>query len=258
MKRWILVFVLIAVMLTLSACDINDKNTNMDLSTTISTSKPATVGLAYELLLDGTYGVMAGTAIYADEIVIPSTYNGAVVTQIMPNGFENATNLVSVTIPSTVTSIGRSAFAGCTSLIMVVVPDSVSEIGPSAFKNCTALESITLPLNDNVFAGFFGAKTVDGKEMVTAINLKHVVISGTCTEITGFAFAFCSYIESITIPGSVNRICLHALAHCESLTSIYYNGTMAEWHSIQKDDGWDLSTGKYTVHCSDGDIKKAN
>ncbi len=52
-----------------------------------------TEGLEYYPLPDGTYGVMAGTTKYLEEITIPATYNGKPVTKILPEAFSSATNL---------------------------------------------------------------------------------------------------------------------------------------------------------------------
>ena len=94
-------------------------------------------GLEYYPLPDGTYGVTAGTSLYLEEIVIPSTYKGKAVTQILPDAFEGAKNLKTITIPEGVTSIGDSAFLKCKSLESVRIPSSVTDIGYSAFMNAT-------------------------------------------------------------------------------------------------------------------------
>ena len=56
-----------------------------------------TKGLAYMELPDGNYAVSAGDALYLEEIVIPSTYKGKLVTEIAQNGFCDAPNLKKVT-----------------------------------------------------------------------------------------------------------------------------------------------------------------
>ena len=104
-----------------------------------------TEGLDFYPLPDGTYGVKAGTALYLDKIVIPAEYNGKPVTQILPNAFDNATNLAEIVIPNSITSIGNSAFSNCDSLTSVVIPDSVTSIGSGAFSNCDSLTSIVIP-----------------------------------------------------------------------------------------------------------------
>ena len=59
------------------------------------------------------------------------------------SAFANCSNLVSVTIPSTVTNIRASAFASCTSLTSLTIPASVQRIGSKAFEGCGALASLT-------------------------------------------------------------------------------------------------------------------
>ena len=62
-----------------------------------------------EATLSGFEGV-------ANELELPSTYNGYAVTAIGDNAFANCTSLTSVVIPGTVTTIGDNAFFGCTEL----------------------------------------------------------------------------------------------------------------------------------------------
>ena len=55
----------------------------------------------------------------------------------------------------------------------------------------------------------------------------------------------------------MTRIEGSAFIDCESLTTITFQGTKAEWEAIPKDFDWDKNTGSYTVHCTDGDIPKS-
>ncbi len=67
-------------------------------------------------------------------------------------------------------------------------------------------------------------------------------------------------LTSVTIPCSVKIIGTSAFQSCSALTSITFKGTMKQWNAIQKEENWDLNigiyAGFYTVHCTDGDIKK--
>ena len=78
-----------------------------------------TEGLAYYPLPDGTYAVGQGNTIYAEEIVIPSTYKGKPVTAIVENGLKELSRdpehfihpkMKKITIPDSITSIGDGAF----------------------------------------------------------------------------------------------------------------------------------------------------
>ncbi len=49
---------------------------------------------------------------------------------------------------------------------------------------------------------------------------------------------------------------MRAFSNCTALTDIYYSGTIEEWDNITKSNNWNVSTGDYTIHCTDGDIWK--
>ena len=155
----------------------------------------------------------------AKNVIIP---NGIV--SIEDNAFSNCWFLESITIPDSVTSIGNRAFSSCKSLESITIPDSVISIGERAFYDCSSLTSITIP--DSVIS------------------------------IGDEAFADCTSLTSITIPDSVTSIGDRALIYCNSLVDITFDGTKDEWKAIKKGSSWDSFTGYYTVHCTDGDIKK--
>ncbi|MFA5450183.1 MAG: leucine-rich repeat protein, partial [Clostridia bacterium] len=57
--------------------------------------------------------------------------------------FDEAYDLLSVTIPSSLTLIGQSAFNYCTELYFIFIPNSVEDIGAYAFYNCKNLTIYT-------------------------------------------------------------------------------------------------------------------
>lgn len=70
-------------------------------------------------------------------------------------------------------------------------------------------------------------------------------------------------IKGVKIPIEITEIDAGAFAECRELKDIYYEGTIEQWNAIKKcteyEGGiyhWDLETGDYTVHCTDGEIKK--
>ena len=114
-------------------------------------------------------------------------------------------------------------FYNCSGLTNITIPDRVTSIGVFAFNSC-GFTSITLPNN------------------ITTI--------GDCV------FSSCIRLISITIPDSVISIGQYAFIECLNLTNIRYNGTIEQWNAIEKESGWNFETGNYTIHCTDGDIKK--
>lgn len=112
-----------------------------------------TDGLAFYPIGDGSeYAVSIGNAIYMENIVIPSTYNGKPVTTILSKAFElpkegseeNAV-LKSVHLPKTIIKIQEEAFANCPSLDSLVIPSSVKEIGICAFLG---IEVVTFDMSE--------------------------------------------------------------------------------------------------------------
>ncbi len=166
---------------------------------------------------------------------------------IANSAFRNCESLESIIIPTGVTSIGSGVFFNCTSLTSITIPNGVISIGEGAFSDCTGLTSITIP--DSVTSigddAFFGCT-----------SLESITIPDRVTSIGSSAFSHCTSLESITIPDRITSIGKGAFYGCTSLKDIFYKGTIKQWGSIYKDDYWDLCTPNYTVHCTDGDLKK--
>ena len=148
-------------------------------------------------LPDGTYGVKAGNTLYMESIVIPATYNGKAVTQILDKAFEDAPNLKSITIPNSVTSIGNFAFYYCHRLTSITIPNSVTSIGGSAFNGCTGLTSITIPNS---------VTSIGGSAFYGCTGLTGITIPNSVTSIGELAFNGCTGLTNITIPNSVTSI----------------------------------------------------
>lgn len=77
--------------------------------------------------------------------VIPSEYKGIPVKAIAGWGFDECTQLSSITIPESITIIGTAAFQSCKSLTSITLPEGVSTISPSAFNGCSSLTTLYLP-----------------------------------------------------------------------------------------------------------------
>lgn len=173
--------------------------------TTQTVSAPAKEGniLEYMLLEDGTYGVYAGSEATNNAfITIPDTHNGAVVTQIMANGFKGLDKLQKVTFPANLVKIGSNAFNGCISLDNVTMPDTVTEIGNYAFNDCQSISALS-----------FNAQL---------------------QSIGRYAFNGCSSLTSITIPASVTFIGKYSF-YGTSLSYAKLENTEG-WDFVNRDD----------------------
>lgn len=156
----------------------------------------ASIGLAFALNDDQNSYTLVDLGDCTDtEIIIPMYYNSLPVTKIGDGAFLNKSEIVSVTIPSTVLNIGNGAFRECTSLVSVVIPSSVTSIGEYAFYNC-ALTSLDLPkgLTEVKKYAFYACD-------FTSISLPYgIVIIGEG------AFENCSAVTEITLPSSLESI----------------------------------------------------
>lgn len=82
-----------------------------------------------------------------------------------------------------------------------------------------------------------------------------VKVVQSVTKIADNTFENCNNITSVSIPTSVKEMGDDIFTGCANLTSITYEGTKAQWNSIDKKPCWDSWSKSYTIHCSDGDIK---
>ena len=200
------------------------------------------------------------------------------VTSIGSSAFYNCRGLTSIAIPEGVTSIGDRAFSGCSGLTSITIPEGVTSIGEFAFFGCIGLKSIEVEEGNSVYYSeenclierdtkklVLGCKVSVIPEGVTSIGcgafsgcsvLKSIAIPDNVTSIGVYAFSGCSELTSITIPSKVTYIERGAFRDCNKLWNIHWLGSKAQWSSISKADSWDYGTGRYTIHCTDGDIAK--
>ena len=137
--------------------------------------------------------------------------------------FINNSIVESVVMPDQYTKIYSQAFDGCTSLKEITFSKNITEIAWAAFQNCTSLKAVRMP---------------------------------AATTISSHIFRNCTSLVRVVIP-KISSLPIGIFQGCTALTDIFYEGTTAEWEALEKGQNWNLSTGAYTVHCTDGDIAKA-
>lgn len=152
-------------------------------------------------------------------------------------------------IPSdgSVTTIGYAAFAG-TTMTQLDIPEGVETIEGAAFFDCPKLKQVTLP--DTL-------TRIEGSAFLSCTALESVKLPSGLTTVTETAFTFCPALKELVIPVSVQTIELEAFSACYKLTTIRYEGTLAQWEALEKTIGWDWNTPEATVYCTDGTCVKA-
>ncbi len=157
------------------------------------------------------------------DIVIPEEVNGVYIESINKKAFQYSNSIDSVIIPNSVKSIGSYAFCEVSSLKAVHFGNGLTDIGEHAFDSCANLLEISLP------------------------NGISVLREST--------FTYCVSLNKVYIPKSVLNIETMVFYMCNNLTDVYYDGTLEEWHAINKDINWNVGIEGYTVHCVDGEIR---
>lgn len=68
------------------------------------------------------------------------------------------------------------------------------------------------------------------------------------------AFDGCENLTSVTISANITTIGYSVFSNCTSLTRIAFNGTMAQWNTVTKCDGWNYRVPATYVQCTDGTV----
>ena len=120
-----------------------------------------------------------------------------------------ATNLTSVTLPSTLKTIPDKTFYSCRYLANITFPENLIFIGESAFENCYSLAAITIPkevktIGINAFrnAGVAYLAYEDGCSIALrtyASNVTSLSIPASITQFANNAFSDFNILENILI-----------------------------------------------------------
>lgn len=169
-----------------------------------------------------------------EEVTIPNTV------EKLTSAFAQCHSLRKVTFEagSKLNEIGESSFYG-TALDSIVIPGSVETIGNSAFKGCKALSEVLFE------AG--GAIGISNQAFYGCSALQSVDLSSRASASLGeICFAA---LKEIHLPATIQY--LYPACLPSSLSSLLYDGTIAEWNAVPKDPKW-CTSKTLTITCSDG------
>lgn len=196
-----------------------------------------------------------GYAKIQGSIVIPETVNGRSVIGIDAKAFKNCSEIYSVTIPMSIVFIGEGAFYNCKGLSAVSLPNGLMRIESLAFNGCSRLKSIVIPKTVEYIGGLIlgscerlssiiveeGNKNYASANSNVIIDKRYGVLIQGCnnSKIPGngildflgnnyakikavgrLAFAGCTGLKSIRIPGNIKTIEESAFYGCTNLTSV--------------------------------------
>lgn len=156
----------------------------------------------------------------SEEITVPSSINGALVTTIGEFAFAECHSLKKVTIPETVISVERGAFNFCDSLLSIEVEKGngylASIDGVLYSKDLSELVAFpggkggafTVPKTVNIVCDY----AFDHCYKLTSINMYNSV-----TEISDHAFSFCWGLSSLRLSDRLYFLGDEAFSYCEGL-----------------------------------------
>lgn len=131
--------------------------------------------------------------------------------------------ITKVTLPDTIESIGEFAFFKCKSLTEINIPEKLAEIS-RGMLDITGLESIIIGGNVKRIGevAFWGCR-----------DLKYVKLCEGVAEIAEGAFYYCTELETLELPRSVQNIAKYNAAAnpfygCRKMTAIVHKGSYAE------------------------------
>jgi len=190
----------------------------------------------------GEVTILQGMDYSVEELIIPDTYNGMPVVDIMAESFDNYESLKRVVWPDSVSVIKKEMFSDCKNLVSVEIPEGVTEIETWAFRKCTSLERIELPntlekLGSGCFIWCSSLEEIIIPEGITELgqicmccsSLKRVTIPGSVVKLEG-SFEECSSLESIVIPEGVEYIGDRTFSGCSMLREITLPASLTGIH----------------------------
>lgn len=164
---------------------------------------------------------------------IPSSVHGKKIDQIWTSGFEGASGLTGISIPSSIGRLGTAAFEG-TGLTNVVIPDTVHQVDPAVFQNCTKLVSVKLPA---------GLAEIDQYMFANCISLQHVDMPDSITKINIYAFHNCTSLTSLALPKKLSSLSVGCFDKCINLQHVVVPPSVI---SFPKDDVGVYNPFKYS------------
>ena len=198
----------------------------------------------YVLLADGTAEITFYHGKGEEQLIIPDTLDGHMVTSIHSFAFSSDKSVKKLILPKNLRKIGEGAFDYCENLITVALPEGLTSVEDFAFAGCKSLESINLPtsiisMGANPFKGCYNVcfdlspehlylvmeagvlfSKSDGRLIYYPNNMEEYAVPYGTRIIGNAAFAECDKLRSIMLPKGLLSIEYDAFNNCTNLINI--------------------------------------
>lgn len=156
---------------------------------------------------------------------IPDTIDGLPVTIIGRASF-SGTSVVRVFFPDGIEKLSDEVFKDCSQLISVSLPSTLTDIGAQAFQN-SGLKEIVIP--DNVVYFGLGDMIDNGSIFADCTSLVSVTIGSGITDLYAKNFENCSSLESILFTGDAPTFEEDTFLNSNENLLIYYYSYTSGW-----------------------------
>lgn len=163
---------------------------------------------------------------------------GEGITVVNHEAFRECSDLVNVTLPSTIMAVLDSAFSMCWSLKSITIPEGTKYIGASVFYNCLSLVEIKF-LPKSIYYPGGGGGIIQLRSTPSLRQEEETEPSWEGVQIDGYAFALGGNYESDAVLADVGYDSdlledgfLNEFIGSQSLTTFVYHRTIKEYKHI--------------------------
>lgn len=221
--------------------------------------------------------IVFSDATYIENLVLPLLFRGMEVIRLNKSILNDNEKITcnTLTIPVEYTYFENESFKGVEAKKVV---NKNPEADGSAFKG-SYIEEIVLDFNEVVDSWNINycdsvkkidynnkVKTLTVDDIEYCANLEEVILTGVKVIKGGYYSGVlynCPKLKTITLSNDLKSISDAAFYGCDSLETIVFLGTMAEWNSVEKTSGkkfypeknWYYNCGIKNVVCTDGTIE---
>lgn len=130
--------------------------------------------------------------------------------------FRDCGALETLVIPSTVERVEQEVFEGCDSLKRIYLGEGMTHLPKNLLASCDALEELVLP-STMLTVTYRNAQGELRSGLSEAPSLKSVWFGENMTSLPERSCSFCSKLEMVVLPSTLQSIGVGAFLHCEKL-----------------------------------------